>query len=80
MLTLRQDSYYVSKLLTAEKEIRSAMDRLPHAMEIHNRFSSNSSGEVVAGWLDGLEDPGIDGDSDDVDVEDESLPLQECLE
>lgn len=56
------------------------MDRLPHAMEIHNRFSSNSSGEVVAGWLDGLEDPGIDGDSDDVDVEDESLPLQECLE
>ncbi|PVH90324.1 hypothetical protein DM02DRAFT_636899 [Periconia macrospinosa] len=80
MLSLCKDPYYASQLLTAEKEIRSAMERLPKAMKIHTRCSSNSSGEVIAGWLDGLEDDGADGESDDFSVEDEPLPLQGYLE
>ncbi|KAL5400230.1 hypothetical protein PMIN03_012560 [Paraphaeosphaeria minitans] len=56
------------------------MEHLQKAMKNHTRSSSNSSGEVVAGWLDGLEDHSADGESYDFGVGDEPLPLREYLE
>jgi hypothetical protein len=62
MLELRGEPHYVSQLLVAEKEIRTAMERLQRAVAFHTRSSSTSSGGVIANWVERLEDPGPDGD------------------
>ncbi|KAH7116136.1 hypothetical protein B0J11DRAFT_584169 [Dendryphion nanum] len=77
MLELRIDSHYASQLLRAEKEIRDAMERALRIVGSHTQSSSSSSGEVIAEWVDGLEDGGddVDDESDtsgELDAEDAS--------
>ncbi|OAL57294.1 hypothetical protein IQ07DRAFT_594677 [Pyrenochaeta sp. DS3sAY3a] len=62
MRELRGEPHYASQLLVAEKEIRTAMRRLQRAIAFHTRSSSTSSGEVIANWVERLEDPDPDAD------------------
>jgi hypothetical protein len=82
MLELRGEPHYASQLLVAEKEIRAAMERLQRTTAFHTRSSSTSSGEVIANWVERLEDPDPDGDPgrtvmnrsvNEFDVEDDSV-------
>lgn len=90
MLELRGEPYYASQLLAAEKEIRAVMRRIQGIVAFRMRSSSTSSGEVVANWVEGLEDhSSVDDDRetavvnctmDELGAEDEPVQPQKSVD